>query len=501
MADEQLLERLLQGAESWNAWRLKCSQPPIDLRDAQQRGFGLTMSDLGQIGLREFDFARIDLCKANLRSADLSGADLSGADFREANLREANLTGSDLSGADFWRANLTGADLTGAKFGGSDINRDIFREASLIGASLKRIDFSGMSLRHVDLTGVDFREANLIDAKLDGATLTDCWLWETQRAGWSIQGVICEAAYWDRNRQNREIYSAGEFERFFADKTKIVLHYDGGISQIEIVTLPALIQQMAAEKGCVVRLHSVQDAPGGATVTLVVEELGDVRPTEMAALKADLEENGRRLISAERRALEAEVQQRQVEHTLWYLSHEVLPMLLGSGRPNYSISIVEGEQTMGDKYIAGQVGAQGPGAHAHDMTFNQLWSQSGQSIDLQALATELTTLRRHLRQEAVEPEHDVAIGAVAHAEVAAKEGNGPKTLEWLGKAGKWTLDNAAKIGVGVATAALKRTCSSNWPKVSGQGERFPMSECRRPALTRWTYFHAVPYPIPSVLLI
>ena len=50
-------------------------------------------------------------------------------------------------------------------------------------------------------------------------------------------------------------------------------------------------------------------------------------------------------------------------------------------------------------------------------------------------------LRRHLRQEAVEPEHDVAIGAVANAEVAAKEGNGPKALEWLGKAGKWTLDN------------------------------------------------------------
>jgi len=110
---------------------------------------------------------------------------------------------------------------------------------------------------------------------------------------------------------------------------------------------------------------------------------------------------------------------------------------------------------MGDKYIAGQVGAQGPGAHAHDMTFNQLWSQSGQSIDLQALAIELSTLRPHLRQEAVEPEHDVAVGAVANAEVAAKEGNGPKTLEFLSKAGQWTLDNATKIGVGIATAALK----------------------------------------------
>jgi hypothetical protein len=64
-------------------------------------------------------------------------------------------------------------------------------------------------------------------------------------------------------------------------------------------------------------------------------------------------------------------------------------------------------------------------------------------------------LRGYPRQEAVEPEHDIAIGAVANAEVAAKEGDGPKTLEWLGKAGKWALDNATKIGVGVATSALK----------------------------------------------
>jgi len=290
---------------------------------------------------------------------------------------------------------------------------------------------------------------------LDGATLTDCWLWETQRAGWSIQDVICEAAYWDRDRQKRETYSAGEFERLYADKTKIVLHYDGGISPIEIATLPALIQRIEAEEGCVLRLHSVQEDAGGATVTLIVEEGGGDNPAEIAAMKAELEEKGRLLLSAERRALAEEGQRLQVEYTLRYLSDELFPRLLESGSPKYSISIMGGEQTMGDKYIAGQVGAQGPGAHAHDMTFNQLWNRSGQSIDLQVLATELTTLRRHLRQEAVEPEHDVAIGAVANAEVAAKEGDGPKTLEWLGKAGKWSLDNATKIGVGIATSALK----------------------------------------------
>ena len=199
-------------------------------------------------------------------------------------------------------------------------------------------DLSGM-----DLTGVDFSQTNLIDANLNEATLTDSWLWETQRTGWSIQGILCEAAYWDRNRQKREVYGAGEFERLYADKTKIVLHYEGGISPIEIATLPALIQRIeVAHPGCVLRLHSVQDAPGGATVTLVVEELGDIRPAEIAAMKAESEDNGRRLIIAERKALEAEVQQRQAEYTLRYLSHEVFPRLLESGHTQIFRQYCEG---------------------------------------------------------------------------------------------------------------------------------------------------------------
>jgi hypothetical protein len=33
------------------------------------------------------------------------------------------------------------------------------------------------------------------------------------------------------------------------------------------------------------------------------------------------------------------------------------------------------EQIMGDKYVVSQAGAVGPEAHAHDMTFNQIWNQ------------------------------------------------------------------------------------------------------------------------------
>src|SRR5262249_7757317 len=68
------------------------------------------------------------------------------------------------------------------------------------------------------LSHVDFRQANLSKANLNGATLTEACLWETQRSGWSIQGIICEAIYWDSQWQERTSYSLDEFERRHADK-------------------------------------------------------------------------------------------------------------------------------------------------------------------------------------------------------------------------------------------------------------------------------------------
>lgn len=60
-----------------------------------------------------------------------------------------------------------------------------------------------------------------------------------------------------------------------------------------------------------------------------------------------------------------------------------------------------------------------------------------------------------LKKEAKEPEHDSAIGAIASAETEAKKGNKAKALEYLAQAGQWALDVATKIGVGVATVAIK----------------------------------------------
>jgi hypothetical protein len=116
---------------------------------------------------------------------------------------------------------------------------------------------------------------------------------------------------------------------------------------------------------------------------------------------------------------------------------------------------IRGIVNMGDCYNAGQVGAQGPNAHAHDMAFNQVWSQTENKINLQLLADELAALRKEMQILAKNAEDFAELGALANAEIEAKNGNGPKAMEYLAKTGKWALGAAEKIGVGVAIAAIK----------------------------------------------
>jgi hypothetical protein len=122
-----------------------------------------------------------------------------------------------------------------------------------------------------------------------------------------------------------------------------------------------------------------------------------------------------------------------------------------------TIQIIRQELIIGDKYeIHGQVGAAGPHANVHDVNFVQLWNQTGQSIEFGKLAQELSRLREAMRAQATAPGHDVAVGAVASAEIEAQKRNGPRVLEHLSKAGKWALDLAREIGVQVVAELIGR---------------------------------------------
>lgn len=121
---------------------------------------------------------------------------------------------------------------------------------------------------------------------------------------------------------------------------------------------------------------------------------------------------------------------------------------------NVSI-VIEGDMSTNTYNSTGQIGAVGPNAHVHDVTFQQAWDQSG--INVALLAEELGRLRTAMKRESGDtPEQDEAIGAIAQAQKASVANDGPAALRALKGAGQWALDVAQKAAVPVAVEALKR---------------------------------------------
>lgn len=111
----------------------------------------------------------------------------------------------------------------------------------------------------------------------------------------------------------------------------------------------------------------------------------------------------------------------------------------------------------GDTYniTKSQVGAVGPSAQATGNTFQQALGDVEAFKDLSALAAELAQLQQALSAKAEEPEQHIAARNVGAAGAAARKGDASTTAEYLKKAGTWAFDVATKVGVNLASGALK----------------------------------------------
>ena len=300
-----------------------------------------------------------------------------------------------------------------------------------------------------ELCLADLRQASFVDSCLDGANLSGAMLWETQRSGWSIKNIVCNEAFWDRDGKKSTEYRDCEFERTYTERPRIVLRYPGGMSPIDILMLPLIVERLQAEHpGCALHLRSVQDDGSGATVTITVENRADRDDSayrqEVVRLQAKLE-----CIEAERDRL----------------ADRFMPQLLNLIAVSRQTNIIgqiasqEAGIVSRDTYnVHGQAGAVGRHAHAHDMTFQQV--QAG-GLDLPKLAEELERLRAAMSQKAERSrEQDKALGAVAEAADAAAGGDGAGVLRHLKRAGAWTLEVAKDIGVDVAAEVIKKAMLS-----------------------------------------
>jgi uncharacterized protein YjbI with pentapeptide repeats len=348
------------------------------LRGANLHSANLHRARLGSAYLLEVDLNSADLTGAILEDAELSGADLRGANLYGAKLRGAKLRGANLNSADLNRAileggNLEGANLKGAQLIDADLGHADLGHADLEGANLYGANLHGVNLEGANLGYANLSEATLIDSCLDGADLTGAKLWETQRDSWSIKGVVCQWAFWDRKGEEPQKYENGAFERIFAEKPRIILCYPGGISPIDLAMLPLIVERLQAEHpGCALHIRSVQDDGSGAAVTITIEDLADrsdeTFAVEVDVLRRDLIDYQERWRLSEKNLLRIEAKYEELKENF----NKVISM---------------------PKYIVGQAGAVGDNAQAQKMTFQQVWSQSG--IDLTATRDLINDILKH----------------------------------------------------------------------------------------------------------
>jgi uncharacterized protein YjbI with pentapeptide repeats len=398
MANEEHLKILEDGVYAWNEWRknnphikpdlkgvrlhkidlqginlegatlLKADLQEVNLigaklKGADLRGVRLNKSKLGRVDLSGRDLKDANFFEANLKNANLSGANLSGAVIQGANLLNANLSRVDLRGNDLSFTAFTGANLSRTNLSGRDLSGKSFKQVIFVGANLDRVNLSGTKLNESDFRQASLKETSLINSRLDGANLTDACLWETQRTGWSIKGVICESVYWDKEAKEKTEYAPGEFERLFAEQTKIRLFYKGGISPLEIATLPALIQHLEEMQGCSLRFVSITESAGGAVVELAIENTEELSYEKMESLTRSIKESAAQDIQILRDKIN--VLNGTVEGF-----EKAIKLMLSEGK--------------GDTYnISGPVGAAGRDAHAHDNTLNQIVNAENSEVKTQ----------------------------------------------------------------------------------------------------------------------
>jgi hypothetical protein len=123
---------------------------------------------------------------------------------------------------------------------------------------------------------------------------------------------------------------------------------------------------------------------------------------------------------------------------------------------------LQGGSTLGKYHYTGNIMGASVRDHAQFNTKNVVRKNNIElsKVDLQELAKQLSLLRRAMRAQANDPEQDIALGAIANAEAAARDGNRDETFKYLSRAGKWAFDIASEIGVNVVVDAIRTSLRS-----------------------------------------
>lgn len=143
MANQEHLDILAKGVETWNDWRTHSKQRP-----------NLTSAELALENLTGVDLTDAILSGATFTGAKLIGAKLSDAKLDRAHLGGAHMTDAMMGGAVLMSANLNGAVLDSANLTDANLDGAHVTNASLLGACL-----IGTNLSNANVHGSNFTDA------------------------------------------------------------------------------------------------------------------------------------------------------------------------------------------------------------------------------------------------------------------------------------------------------------------------------------------------------
>lgn len=491
MANEEHLDQLKKGVESWNQWRKinEAIHPDLsgaDLREANLNRTNLTNTNLSRANLDNADLcgayfnsgtdfsganlSNANLCEAylsrvNLCNADLSGVYLSGAYLNEAKLSRAKLNGTWLSNAELHRANLSRADLSDADL--SDAN---LSNADLTNTDLSRADLSNANFSKADLSNADLSNALLIGSKLLESNLTAAILTGACIQDWNINSatksddVICKYVYlkggllrhgWKSPLGNRRpsnpnsIFAPSEFTKLFQKALSTIdLIFRNGVDW-EALSLSLNKLRVEAE-GVEISVQAIENKDDGTFVVRLKTPLGANNAEIETYIKKEYESNEKLLQMQYQHQLQlkdVEIEGYRRENTNLLKMVDVL-----GNRPINAIAL-SGSQSMGDRNIN-----TGGGNYNERIDGNYIQGNYiNMSQDLTQAAQQIQDLLQQLQNQGVPVETSQQQVA---ADMAKQAETNPAMMEKLvlwgkamaNKASETTVSEAAKI---VLTLALK----------------------------------------------
>ena len=448
MTKNEHFEILKKGVKYWNNWKkdavgISPDLSRLDLRQVALKGVDLSRCNLSNSILTGMDLSRIDFDSSDLSYVDLSKAKLSDCSLNKVNLTEADLSQANLERVNMHIANLKQANLFNAEFCGAQCRQSHFERANLNKVNFSRSEISVAKFINCDLRDVNFFRADMIGTDFSSSDITGSNLFGTARDGWTIDNIKCSFFHLGsftnpkqkRIPANRD-FEIGEFESLYKQLPTIEFAFENGFSPIDPFLINQVVESINAEHPeYMLNLDSIHSRFNPRAIFTIKDE--KFSEEALYLVKSEYELKIRNL----------EENQESLIQIINKLSHQ--PEI---------INVFAKELTMGDKYEAVQVGAQGPNSQAHDITFNLNEEKERLPVDLQVLSKELSALRNVLQKSAKSAEDFSEIGLIADAEIQSNNDDSAKVISILSKIGKKTLEIAEKTGIGVAVAAIKSAC-------------------------------------------